>query len=122
MALQYKGNMNGERYWGNRHKAEVHNLDNKDTSRNGCLITEIIAAGQDRPFTSIHEAHANYDDGAKCLTRVEPDNRRRRRNDREARPRCDIAGCHDPRTCPHAAADAPRARGGKPTGRRDPHR
>jgi hypothetical protein len=51
MARRYKGNMNGEQYCGNRHKAEVHDLDNEDTSRNGCQIDDIIAAGHDRPFT-----------------------------------------------------------------------
>ena len=69
MPRRYKGNMKGEQHCGNVHKTEVHDLDNEDTGTNGCQIDEIIAAGHDRPFTSLTEAHgAGYDDCAKCLT------------------------------------------------------
>ena len=69
MSRRYKGNMNGERYLGNAHKKEVHDLDNEDASPNGCQIDEIIQKGHDRPFTSLQAAHAQaYDNCAKCLS------------------------------------------------------
>lgn len=67
MARRYKGNMNGERYLANsnRSKMEVHDLDNEKTN---CQIDEIIAAGHDRPYTSLSSAHADgYDNCAYCL-------------------------------------------------------
>lgn len=68
MARRYTGNMKGERYLGNTNKLEVHDLDQEDTSRDGCQIAEIIAAGHDRPFESLNAAHtAGYDNCAKCL-------------------------------------------------------
>jgi hypothetical protein len=68
MARRKNGNMNGERYLGNRNKTEVHDLDREDTSANGCQIDEIIRAGHDRPFNSLSDAHAaGYDNCAKCL-------------------------------------------------------
>ncbi len=60
--------MSGEKYLGNFHTKEVHDLDNEDTRRDGCQIDEIITAGHDRPFTSLVTAHAQgYDNCAKCL-------------------------------------------------------
>ena len=68
MAQRYSGNMNGERYLGNTSKEEVHDLDNEDTSPNGCQIDEIIAAGHDKPFGSLAAAHAaGHDNCDKCL-------------------------------------------------------
>jgi hypothetical protein len=65
---RYTGNMNGERYLGNIATKEVHDLDNEDTSNNGCQIDEIINAGHDRPFNTLSEAHsAGYDNCAKCI-------------------------------------------------------
>lgn len=68
MARRWRSNMRGEKYLGNAHTKEVHDLDNEDTRRDGCQIDEIIAAGHDRPFTSLVTAHAQgYDNCAKCL-------------------------------------------------------
>ena len=68
MARRYSGKMNGERYLGNTSTTEVHDLDNEDTAGNGCQIDEIIAAGNERPFTTLSAAHgAGYDNCAKCL-------------------------------------------------------
>lgn len=59
------GNMNGERYCGNVHKKEVHDLDNEKTS---CQVDEIIKAGHDKPFTSLSSAHAaGMEDCGWCL-------------------------------------------------------
>ncbi len=69
MARRYIGNMRGERFLGNFNSLEVHDLDNEDTAANGCQINEIIAAGNDRPFTSLSSANnAGLDNCAKCLT------------------------------------------------------
>ncbi len=68
MVRRFRGNMNGEQYLGNTSTTEVHDLDNEDTAGNGCQIDEIIAAGNDKPFTSLTQAHsAGYDNCAKCL-------------------------------------------------------
>ena len=68
MTRRFGGNMKGERFLGNANNKEVHDLDQEDTHPNGCQIDEIIAAGHDRPFTSLAEAHAgSYDNCAKCL-------------------------------------------------------
>ena len=65
MARRYTGNMNGERYLGNTHKKEVHDLDNEKTQ---CQIDEIIEAGHDTPFKTLKAAEdAGYDRGAYCL-------------------------------------------------------
>jgi hypothetical protein len=70
MARRSTGNMNGERYLGNTDKKEVHDLDQENTSANGCQIDEIIRAGHDKPFDSLAGAHAaGYDNCAKCLGR-----------------------------------------------------
>ena len=69
MARRWIGHMNGERYLGNTNNKEVHDLDNEDTAANGCQINEIIAAGHDKPFNSLSEAHAQgYNNCAKCLS------------------------------------------------------
>jgi len=52
---RYSGNMQGERYCGNVHKMEVHDLDNEKTN---CQIDEIIRAGHDKPFTTLEAARA----------------------------------------------------------------
>lgn len=65
MSRRRKGNMNGEKYCGNTDKKEVHDLDNEKTN---CQIDEIIAAGHDKPFTTLDEAHrAGYDNCSWCL-------------------------------------------------------
>lgn len=71
MARRWRGHMNGERYLANTNpsKKEVHDLDNEDTSANGCQIDEIIKAGHDKPYNSVEAAHADgYDNCAKCLS------------------------------------------------------
>ncbi len=62
---RHSGNMNGERYCGNSHKMEVHDLDDENTN---CQIDEIIRAGNDRPFSNLDSAHrAGHDNCAWCL-------------------------------------------------------
>lgn len=68
MARRYKGNMKGEQYLGNKSKKEVHDLDNEKTGANQCQIDEIIAAGNDVPFTSASAAKAaGYDNCNYCI-------------------------------------------------------
>lgn len=70
MARRYKGNMNGERYLGNKNPSpkEVHDLDNEKTGANQCQIDEIIKAGHDRPFTTLAAAHnAGHDNCKWCI-------------------------------------------------------
>ena len=60
----------GYRYLGNTNKMEVHDLDNEDTSPNGCQIDEMIRAGHAVRFNpdTLEEAHRQgYDNSAKCL-------------------------------------------------------
>jgi hypothetical protein len=65
MARRFSGNMNGERYLGNTHKEEVHDLDNE---KGNCQIDEIIEAGHDVPFSSLAVAHSlGYDSCAFCI-------------------------------------------------------
>ena len=65
MARRYKGHMNGERYLGNTHKMEVHDLDNE---KSNCQIDVIISAGHDKPFSNQATANnAGYDNCAHCL-------------------------------------------------------
>lgn len=65
MARRHTGHMNGERYLGNAHNMEVHDLDNENTN---CQIDEIIRAGNDRPYNSLDAAHrAGYDNCAYCI-------------------------------------------------------
>ena len=57
--------MNGEKYMGNAHKMEVHDLDNEKSL---CQIDEILRAGHERPFQVLPDAHAQgYDNCAYCL-------------------------------------------------------
>lgn len=68
MARRTAGNMNGEKFLGNKKKLEVHDLDKEDTNVNGCQIDEIIRAGNDKPYTSLAAAkNDDYDNCAKCL-------------------------------------------------------
>jgi hypothetical protein len=68
MARRSTGNMNGERYLGNTDKKEVHDLDQENTSPNGCRIDEIIRARHAKSFDSLAAAHAaGYDNCAECL-------------------------------------------------------
>lgn len=62
---RYSGNMNGERYLGNRNKKEVHDLDQEETN---CQIDEIIDAGNDQPYNSLQSARNDgHDNCAYCL-------------------------------------------------------
>jgi hypothetical protein len=57
--------MRGERYLGNAHKLEVHDLDNEKPM---CQIDEIIRAGHEKPFNPLDDAHKErYDNCAHCL-------------------------------------------------------
>jgi hypothetical protein len=57
--------MNAEKYLGNTHKMEVHDLD---TEKADCQIDEIIAAAHDKPFAYLSDAHAaGYDNCAYCV-------------------------------------------------------
>ena len=70
MARRFKGNMRGEQFLANANprNREVHDLDNEKTGPNQCQIDEIIAAGNDRPFTTLAAARqAGYDNCAYCL-------------------------------------------------------
>lgn len=70
MARRREGHMNGQQFLANASpsKKEVHDLDNEDTAANGCQIDKIIAAGNDRPYTSLERAIADgYDPCDKCL-------------------------------------------------------
>ena len=70
MARRYSGRMNGERYLANANpdKMEVHDLDNEKTGANQCQIDEIIAAKNERPYTSLDTAHRDgYDNCQYCL-------------------------------------------------------
>lgn len=65
MARRHRGNMNGERYLGNRNKKEVHDLDNEKTN---CQIDEVINAGHDVPFNTHTAArNAGYDNCYWCI-------------------------------------------------------
>jgi len=65
MARRYDGHMNGEQYCGNTNEMEVHNLDNEQEN---CQIDEIIEAGNDKPYTSLSNAHDDgYDNCHWCL-------------------------------------------------------
>ncbi len=58
------------RYLGNKNSMEVHDLDNEDTSANGCQIDEIIKAGHAvtfKPDTLEQARLLGYDPCAKCL-------------------------------------------------------
>ena len=60
-----RGNMNGERYCGNKNEMEVHDLDNENTN---CQIDKIINAGNDVPFNNLSTAHnAGYDNCHWCI-------------------------------------------------------
>jgi len=60
----------GRRYVGNINTKEIHDLDNEDTSPNGCRINEIIAVGHAKIFypNTLKQAHAEqYDNCAYCI-------------------------------------------------------
>jgi hypothetical protein len=68
MTRRNTGNMNGEKYLGNKSTKEVHDLDQEKTGKNECQIDEIIAAKNDQPYTTIKAAHDDgHDDCAYCL-------------------------------------------------------
>jgi hypothetical protein len=65
MSRRYTGNMNGERYLGNKNEKEVHDLDNEKIN---CQIDEIIEAGNDVPFNTHNEAkNRGYDNCHWCI-------------------------------------------------------
>lgn len=67
MARRWRGHMNGERFLANTSptKREVHDLDAETTQ---CQIDEIIAAGNDKPYTTLEAARRDgYDNCAYCL-------------------------------------------------------
>ena len=56
-----------DRYLGNTHRKEVHDLTNEKAE---CRIDEVIRAGRDRPFDSLAEAHEEaYQNCYYCLGR-----------------------------------------------------
>lgn len=65
MSRRWTGHMNGERYLANANEKEVHDLDNEKTQ---CQIDKIIAAGHDRPYSSLDAAHRDgFDNCAYCI-------------------------------------------------------
>lgn len=68
MARRYSVQINGEQYLGNKAKNEVHDLDNEDSSGDGCQIDAIIASGREVMFTALAAAHASgYHNCPKCM-------------------------------------------------------
>ena len=70
MSRRFGSPLFGNRYCGNRHKKEVHDLDREDTFLSGCQIDEIIRAGNAKAFSpdSLAQAHSEgYDNCAKCI-------------------------------------------------------
>jgi hypothetical protein len=62
-----RGNWKGERYLANTSpsKGEVHDLDNEQAQ---CQIDAIMAAGHDKPYTTLQAAlNAGYDRCAHCI-------------------------------------------------------
>ena len=55
MARRYTGNMNGEKYLGNSHTKQVHDLDKENAL---CRIDDIIKAGHDKPLNSLQMARS----------------------------------------------------------------
>ena len=67
MARRQEGNMNGERFCGNLSTTEIHDLDSETCH---CKIDDIIAAGDDRAFTSLVDAQTvGYEVCAWCIGR-----------------------------------------------------
>ena len=69
MTKRYREPFNGKRYIGNNSptKKEVHDLDNEDTSPNGCQIDKIKEVVTFDPDT-LAEARSNgFDPCDKCL-------------------------------------------------------
>lgn len=65
MARRNSGKMNGERFLGNIHTMEVHDLDNEKPQ---CQIDTIIGAGNETPFHTLQAAKAaGYDNGHWCI-------------------------------------------------------
>lgn len=67
MARRWRGHMSGEQFLANTSatKREVHDLD---AETNQCQIDEIIAAGHDKPYTTLDAARRDgYDNCAYCL-------------------------------------------------------
>lgn len=62
----------GNRYCGNTHTEQVHDLDNENTGPAGCQIDEIIAAKHARTFDpdTLEQAHIErYYNCAYCIGR-----------------------------------------------------
>lgn len=65
MARRESGNMHGQQYLGNTKSREVHDLDNEHAN---CQIDKVIAAGNDKPFIYLHQAHQEeYDSCGYCM-------------------------------------------------------
>ena len=65
MTRRATGHMNGQRFLANTRSKEVHDLDN-ETER--CQIDKITAAGNDKPYIFLHQAHQDgYDNCANCM-------------------------------------------------------
>ena len=65
MARRDEGNMHGQRFLGNTGSKEVHDLDNESKR---CQIDKIIAAGHDKPYIYLHQAHRDgYDNCGHCM-------------------------------------------------------
>ena len=66
MARREAGNMQGQRFLGNTNSLEVHDLDNE---KKNCQIDKVIAAGHDRPYIYLHQAHRDgFDSCGNCMT------------------------------------------------------
>lgn len=53
------------RYLGNTNKKEVHDVQNEQKN---CQLAEIVAAGHDKQFATLEDAHrAGYDNCRWCL-------------------------------------------------------
>ena len=70
MARRYYSPFNGKKYIGNASpdKMEVHDLDNEDTSPNGCQIDEIKEKVTFTPDTLQQARYKGFDPCDKCLT------------------------------------------------------
>ena len=65
MSRRFDGNMNGERYCGDKKSMEIHDLDQETCM---CHIDDVIAKHRDRPFLRITEARKQgYNNCEWCL-------------------------------------------------------
>ena len=65
MARRDEGKMHGQRFLGNTRSKEVHDLDNE---KGNCQIDKIIAAGHDKPYIYLDQAHRDgFDNCSHCM-------------------------------------------------------